>query len=1004
MRTGRVSQVLERVRGSVLVVDAAAAATTISLETVADFDDAGGTARIHDDTAGTTAIVTYDTLDDDLNTLHLTAGLAGSWTALTTAVDVNPAATDRIAAVVVDDAEAELDEVDARVPYSLFDRLPVGVRTNNEREAVELADAITSWEIADVIGSTPVVDGSYIDTTTLPPNPTDGLPPTTSPTPTVIGMVSALFVRWAGITNADAVDYDVHVSATTGFTPGPSTLVGTTPSTIATIRALQSGAALLAGVPYYVKIVAHDADGSATASAEGSGQLATVTGPDIAVGAIKADMITAGTLQSDVVVGGYLGSDVQGAASRHWEADGAGVRLVESDGTTLINLPTDALQEAVFNGSVRALDLTVLAGALLQGQSQLDKASVLKLASKLSNPLVKPTLTQDVETIAWNTASAEPPEDRSALWYDGTNYWYLNVGGELVKVNSAGTELSRTVLAESADCGIVKVGSYWYAAQLTFSGTAYHLYWVVFNDSAGVPGTIASGPTAVVELSTGALNTYTKTYRPMLTTDGTDLFLAVSNQPSNAKLWVSKYTAPGTGAIPVQSGAAVVSDDLTCSENIQAFYRGSGDLGAVRNIVAVYARPNYQSYTTAGVHTTTEDWKRAGNAFSDLTSEGLVYDGTQFKALQETGKALWKFSTWVFSGTTAKYWAAYTWYDSAGTVHETALSPRNSITMDERRRLSVSWPTIPVGGAEDPDSVRIYVKQATSDPGAAFGSYFRQGTSFAGSQAFVLYSTATAGSQAAVFLASTPGIIQADAGEWVHRGDGTRQGLYVPLRCFEDYQEFLTPDTDRMGPWQLFSSGAGADWVAGVVASPSHIGVMSGDTGTTNAGLSGIFTAAAGLQLGGGKLRTWCLLRTPASLSDTAGAQSYWIVFGLEDGTAYTGSTRRCVIRYSDNVNSGAWQGETNDGTDVLDPLDDNGGAITVAAATWYLLELEVNAAGTSVDFYVNQVLKGTIATHVPAADQLRITGQIEKRTGTAARGIVMDTAYIYQEFAGARF
>lgn len=56
---------------------------------------------------------------------------------------------------------------------------------------------------------------------------------------------------------------------------------------------------LVRGDTYYVKIVAKDDDGSATASPEGVGQLAQVTGPDIAADAVIAEHILAGSITAE---------------------------------------------------------------------------------------------------------------------------------------------------------------------------------------------------------------------------------------------------------------------------------------------------------------------------------------------------------------------------------------------------------------------------------------------------------------------------------------------------------------------------------------------------------------------------------------------------------------------------------------------------------------------------------------------------------------------------------
>ena len=106
--------------------------------------------------------------------------------------------------------------------------------------------------------------------------PTDGAPPSASPTPTVTPGVGTLTARWPAQANADPVTYEVHVSVTTGFTPNAGTLQQSTPATSAVIRTTSGGTALAPGTTYFVKLIAKDADGAAAAGAQASGAILTI--------------------------------------------------------------------------------------------------------------------------------------------------------------------------------------------------------------------------------------------------------------------------------------------------------------------------------------------------------------------------------------------------------------------------------------------------------------------------------------------------------------------------------------------------------------------------------------------------------------------------------------------------------------------------------------------------------------------------------------------------------
>lgn len=153
----------------------------------------------------------------------------------------------------------------------------------------------------------PVIDGAYVAPGTV--SSTDGIPPASSPTPTVRGGLVFLLAEWTAIANADPVTYEVHISTTTGFTPDATTKKGEITGTFMFIKAMPDGSALSYGTMYYVKTIAKDADGSAAASAQESGQLVQAAMTDFAsgirpprvVGALPANPYT-GFLEDDLVV------------------------------------------------------------------------------------------------------------------------------------------------------------------------------------------------------------------------------------------------------------------------------------------------------------------------------------------------------------------------------------------------------------------------------------------------------------------------------------------------------------------------------------------------------------------------------------------------------------------------------------------------------------------------------------------------------------------------------
>ena len=207
---------------------------------------------------------------------------------------------------------------DAAVPL-----VPTGIPTDNQ---VVTYDAATgNWT------------GRTITTATVA---NDGAAPGSSPTPTVQGGLGFLAIKWNPVANNDAVTYEVHVStAGSGFTPGAGTKVAETPGGMAVIYKDAGGTDLVYNTDYWVKLIAKDVNGSASASAGvGPTRLDPAGTADILAGAITAakletilsltSSLVAGTASAQRVEVGY-GTDGAGNLTSF-----LGVRAFLPDGST----------------------------------------------------------------------------------------------------------------------------------------------------------------------------------------------------------------------------------------------------------------------------------------------------------------------------------------------------------------------------------------------------------------------------------------------------------------------------------------------------------------------------------------------------------------------------------------------------------------------------------------------------------------------------------------------
>lgn len=140
---------------------------------------------------------------------------------------------------------------------------------------------------------------------------TDGLPPSSSPTPIITPGIGTIFIEWTPVTNADTVTYLVYMSTLSTVPTDSTTLLGETMGgTLFVARKLPNGAALAEGVTYYFRIIARDADGVAPASAVASGtSIAKITTTEISDGAVKTPQLFANAVTTDKIFSNAVTAD-----------------------------------------------------------------------------------------------------------------------------------------------------------------------------------------------------------------------------------------------------------------------------------------------------------------------------------------------------------------------------------------------------------------------------------------------------------------------------------------------------------------------------------------------------------------------------------------------------------------------------------------------------------------------------------------------------------------------
>lgn len=246
-------------------------------------------------------------------------------------------------------------------------------------------------------------------------------------------------------------------------------------------------------------------------------------------------------------------------------------------------------------------------------------------------------------------------------------------------------------------------------------------------------------------------------------------------------------TATGTGAgvypkfVRVNKSTLAVSSSVysaaagTTFNGTSDSFRGGARLADPLNASAatywVATTSAVYAYTFSGSTATQTSDRHFGQ--STTVGDGLTHDGTQFRGFDAaTPTKIWKFSNWDFTTTSTKLWVGYAWYDSAGTTHETVMGPRASLTIRRRERVQVQNAAIPTGGADDPNSVRIYALQNATDSGA--GNFKLQVTDALTARYLVTYDSGGAADGGGTpFASGSPAEIKSSTTAWSLKGDGS---------------------------------------------------------------------------------------------------------------------------------------------------------------------------------------------------------------------------------------
>lgn len=614
-------------------------------------------------------------------------------------------------------------------------------------------------------------------------NITDGIAPSTSPTPTVTSGIRSVMLRWPQTPNADPVRYRVHGSKTAGFTPDdPTTLIAVTYGTALTVTTLPSGTSpdVDTTEDVYFKIIAEDDDGiSGDIGDEASGRATQITGPDVAAETVTAAHIVAGEIigtlfagevilgtristgQIDTTVGSPTFGQIVGTRI---DLDPTGFSVSHPTSGTLVRFPTNPVETSYVRARLETSDIRVKGRASFEStNNEVINGAGFNLNVGITPPASSPLMSVDWNTVTLEQTAVSAPTGSLGTWSfsaDRVQAMCRSVDGYWMVVESAPYEISTTgcrIWRFNDSGSIVHDGSGQdWVTDIVFGSGIIKGVWehaaepgragFAFVDSSltqlNVRMRLASGTWATKGIPVSYAKITGATSIAVSWHEATgNIIMARPNSTDASKMDVNRYFDEGGGTggyLGIAPGSRTSAANFTDGNSVnrgliqhagfdidssQRFAFFQSTVGRIK-----VSNSNNASFLLSQTFDCPPGVKAIGfgaGAFWSLCSDGKMYQHTN----------------WYWSDGLDYVHSAATWYDddTAGTVvppnvdgrHESTPSTVSTIALTKRARLRVTLPTVPdFGGVDDPNKWRFYAARWTSSsPGTSSLVYQTEGGS-----------------------------------------------------------------------------------------------------------------------------------------------------------------------------------------------------------------------------------------------------------------------------------
>lgn len=219
---------------------------------------------------------------------------------------------------------------------------------------------------------------------------------------------------------------------------------------------------------------------------------------------------------------------------------------------------------------------------------------------------------------------------------------------------------------------------------------------------------------------------------------------------------------------------------------------------------------------------------------------------------------------------------------------------------------------------------------------------------------------------------------------------------FDPAKHIIIYDDF-SGDSDGMIDWLTFNSaGSLPAWnYQSVGTNPGSVALKV--DGVQSEGIMGAPDGRGYIQMGAGRLYFHFILRVD-TLSDAADTYDLRIGMTTDEGNQADGP----YFKYTHSENSGNWRLINNDGGSIT-----TANTTTVVDTNWHKFSFEINAAGSSVAFFIDnvEVTNSPLTTDIFTSGTTSPWVRINKSVGAVDSVICyIDQFYLFQELTANRY